>query len=792
MVDFNWTRLVGGIIGDTNDTVTQLTNEQLAAILINMQESSDVWSDVNLDVDAQIEELLGDAADEVELDVDSILGSISELVGSVDASLDDMLGNVDQHLKSAADDVLGGISQASQGVIANINAQTQDSIGLLEGIGADILGGISVNVDDVLGSVGETAQQILGFIGTDSNAALDAVRRVADEVGLTTEGILRNVTDQVEETIGSIDGSLSESVDSATQAQEQTRDVLSEQSEQQLEASEAQAESIRQGIEESLDVLGSQSDSALSEVAESTDAQTRATTEGAASITDMIGQSAENIANPLETLKDIWTFGGDAPTEEARNAALEGTRDVLRGLGVPEEQTDEFVRVIEETTKNVSGVTLRLTFMLLNLVGYATFMQESASVAITPRLQQLARSVPSSLPGPGELLDMRNRDLIDDGIATELFRLQGYSEQIAGAFLAARRQYPELGIIQSWFLREFVSREHAEQLLERQGFDQEDTDKLIEMSFYIPPPQDIILWAVREVFNISQAQRFGQFDEFPEAFAELASKQGISREFAQNYWASHWRMPSLTRLFEMYHRKIIDEDTLRLTIKSHDYTPFWREPLIAVAYKPLTRVDVRRMHDLGLISEQELQSRYEDLGFSPQDAAMMTQFTVEYNAEPAAESPEVIEQVARQPVLNLYRDGVFSEEEAVERLVELGMPEAEAQVFIGAENLERERVERQQQKDLVVAQAKAGALTFEEAFDELSRLGFEPRELDIAVTEIQRARVAATKIPTREELDTMFSKGLISESDYVDALQRIGYAPFWVQRFLALQREKMQ
>lgn len=748
--------------------------------------------DLELDIMSQVEGALGDAFDEDGAILQSLDDSMQGLVAGADDELSGLIGKTEGILESEVVNATGQISDNADSIIGSIGNESTGAIDVLQDLGSAVLEDIGIGAGGALDSVESASTAILEAIGVNAQGAIDEIRDVGDAVGLTSEGILSSVTQQVEESFGNIDTSVANQTNAATEALEAHTELFNERSQQQLEASQETAEEIRRGIDESLAASTEDSERALSEVAESTDAQTRATSEGADQVASSVDEGSGMISTAIGRLADAWNpFDGDVPAE-AKEAAFSQLREMLIGLEVPPDHADNLIEKIREVFGDTSGIVLRPVFGMLPMFGFFQVVSEMLRVSVTPSLQQLAKAVPSSMPGPGEVAELRNRDLLDDQLGTELLQLQGYSEPISQAYVAARRTFAEVGVIQSWFLRDFVSREHGKQLLEYQGYNDADSDMLLDMAFYIPPPQDIILWATREVFNIQQAEAFGQFEEFPQEFADLASKQGISEDFARNYWGAHWRMPSLTRLFEMYHRKIIDEDTLRLTIKSHDYTPFWRDPLIDVAFKPLTRVDIRRMHDLGLLDEQQLQERYEAIGFSPDNAGLMVQFTLEYNAEPAAESPEQIEAVARQPILNLYRDGVFLEDEARTRLVELGMPEAEANVFLEAERLEQEREDRKQQKDLVLEQAKAGALSFNEAFDQLSGLGLEPTELNRAVTEMYRARAQATKQPTRDELDTMLARELVTEDEYVEALQRMGYAPFWAQRFLALQKEQPQ
>jgi len=73
----------------------------------------------------------------------------------------------------------------------------------------------------------------------------------------------------------------------------------------------------------------------------------------------------------------------------------------------------------------------------------------------------------------------------------------------------------------------------------------------------------------------------------------------------------------------MFHKKIIDYKTMVQMLKYHDFEPVWRDRLIANAYAMVPRVDIRRGYVWGLLGAEELQARYEKLGYAPADATLM-------------------------------------------------------------------------------------------------------------------------------------------------------------------------
>ncbi|GAI15915.1 unnamed protein product, partial [marine sediment metagenome] len=150
------------------------------------------------------------------------------------------------------------------------------------------------------------------------------------------------------------------------------------------------------------------------------------------------------------------------------------------------------------------------------------------------------------------------------------------------------------------------------------------------LAYPIPPVADLVTMAVREAFTPAIAEKFGQYEDFPPEFEEWAGKKGVSSEWAKRYWAAHWALPSATQGFAMLHRGIIDEGELNMLLRALDVMPFWRDKLVKVAYRPLTRVDVRRMYKEGILDEAGVYSAYLDHGYNEKNAQAMTDFTVSY------------------------------------------------------------------------------------------------------------------------------------------------------------------
>lgn len=177
-------------------------------------------------------------------------------------------------------------------------------------------------------------------------------------------------------------------------------------------------------------------------------------------------------------------------------------------------------------------------------------------------------------------------------------------------------------------LRKDPSLSTLEQELKKIGIHPNYTDIYKTLAYQIPPVADIITMAVREAFTPEIAAKFGQYQDFPPDLEKFAGQKGLSKEWAMRYWAAHWALPSPQQGFEMLHRGVIDTTELDMLLRAQDVMPFWRDRLTAIAYRPLTRVDVRRMYKQGVLNEREVFESYQDAGYDDKNAERMAEFTV--------------------------------------------------------------------------------------------------------------------------------------------------------------------
>lgn len=344
-----------------------------------------------------------------------------------------------------------------------------------------------------------------------------------------------------------------------------------------------------------------------------------------------------------------------------------------------------------------------------------------------------------------------------------------------------------------------IDQEDYERTLKKNGFSLERMGQWQDANQFQPGAQDLVRFAVREALSPEAAAKLGLYEEIPPAFLEEAKKIGLSEADAKRYWASHWELPSANQVFEMAHRGELGdeaetEQAMKEYLKVADYSPAWRDKLIAIAYNPYTRVDGSRMFLDDTITEDELYKNYRDIGYDDEKARNLVEFYKKKKAEAlAAEEAKKAKkettakgttgQVEKDRDLSIgliksaYYYHELTRDESANLLGSLNFEpwESELTVTIWDDELEKkDKLDEQKNYEL---QYQRGLIDEAELRAELSKLGLKAAATDTIVLKASAQKKAAKVLPTLADLKRWVKKKLITEGEFIDWLVRMNYSP---------------
>lgn len=445
------------------------------------------------------------------------------------------------------------------------------------------------------------------------------------------------------------------------------------------------------------------------------------------------------------------------------------------------------------------------------------------------RLDNFEHVRPTPLDSGSVLEFMRRFPLEADAVIDNLRFMGLNDERIAQLVRIRNTPLPVIDHLDAWH-RGTIEETDLDTRLLSNGLSNDDIPIAKALSERIPPMQDQILFAVRGVYDVEESRAFGEFEGLPpelesaftsefgieggdfssqvQVFADQAGKLGMSPATSAAYWVSHWRLPSLQTAYEMFHRLqpdiveaeseafiadgfnpaelAFDRTQLDRLVRSADFSEFWRPKLSAIAFNPLTRVDIRRMHKLGILDDSATHRAYRKVGFSPSDADKMLQFTIAFNTEPDQAQTNEVRDLTKSQILDFVENDLLSREEGIESLTDIGYSPFAAEGFVELELAKRDRSEQKQQIDLVRERVKAGLATLNDATTELDEIGVGANQKAIILRDLEIDQARKSSLPTKSELAEFVSAGLIDQAEYEAGLSARGIPDIWIPRYVAI------
>lgn len=249
---------------------------------------------------------------------------------------------------------------------------------------------------------------------------------------------------------------------------------------------------------------------------------------------------------------------------------------------------------------------------------------------------------------------------------------------------------PPEGLLVRLLQREHITMDTYLGLMQRLGFSAEQAENIRVGSLFYPTPSDLVTWQSREVFEPDSVQKYGLDDEFDNLELSPFFKGGMNEEQARNFWRAHWQHPSFGQIADMLHRDLLMGPEGRDSVEPGssawerlreaelgefsewfrlvEVGPHWRSKLMAQTFLPFTRVDIRRMWDLGVVNDSDVIRAYLDQGYDIDHARALLTFT-----KVERRLPDLVQ---------MYRNGWIEAEVIREFLISVGVSDDRAEEYI--------------------------------------------------------------------------------------------------------------
>jgi Holliday junction resolvasome RuvABC DNA-binding subunit len=286
-----------------------------------------------------------------------------------------------------------------------------------------------------------------------------------------------------------------------------------------------------------------------------------------------------------------------------------------------------------------------------------------------------------------------------------------------------------------------------------------------------------------------------------------------------------------TSILEAMSAGVIDETTARNKLRELGYTPEDIDILIRTHYKqsekkpPAVPVQfIAAAYKAGIIDRNEAVARLKDRGYPADDIELILKLS-EYQAPLT---------VSRETIVSAYVKGVLTLGEALQRLVDLGMSQEDAQLTLRTAKAQAPTSEKKLSISYLAAALNAGIITRETFTAKARALGYSDEDVEILLNlatfeppetiapsaavgayrygvisrdkakelllkagfsdeyaELRLATVDAiiareAPAPSLSALMAAFSAGIITQAEFADRLEKMGYAPADIDIFIKM------
>ena len=234
----------------------------------------------------------------------------------------------------------------------------------------------------------------------------------------------------------------------------------------------------------------------------------------------------------------------------------------------------------------------------------------------------------------------------------------------------------------------------------------------------LPSPDDMIRFMVKEAWYPEKQV------EMPTQFIDWMKYLGYSEAWTRLYWGAHWRLPDVSQVFTMLHRKLITPEFVDAYLKLADIEPSWRPLLRAISYELPDRIRTRWMYEWGLIDLQTWQTLDEMSGLDPQWSGLMVQ----------AELRNILRDdisAIRSQLDKAVREGLMSPAEYRSYLQSLGLPEPVIDARVAAATIARDTEARLEILRALRSAYVEGKIERNDYLESLARLGVEADAISV-------------------------------------------------------------
>lgn len=419
-----------------------------------------------------------------------------------------------------------------------------------------------------------------------------------------------------------------------------------------------------------------------------------------------------------------------------------------------------------------------------NLITWAQAITEANKSGIDATRLTSLYTLSDSLLGVKETVDAYYRGIIDQGAMEEEFNYNNYDVGRQKVLLELAKYLPDVGTAANWFARNFITTEQFREILQFNRWSQDEIDIATQAMFSPANSAEYTRFRSRKEASNQGFLSDSYGSNPPDDVNKVQRENQKSEEQAQLDWLAHWKDLGLYDYVNAYFRGLIDEDMFNKALGSLNI-PSELNKLIQDVNRPLIPFFyLTEMLAAGIFTESEAENLLGQYGFNKDAITASIKFGNFKAIGKATDQNTALAQLSVSQLKTMFDDGIIDKTQLVLGLEEHGYNSEVAVLLSNLYETEQQLKDNKDYATMVIDRVKLGRLTKLEALDDLASRGYTQAQLTKYDLDIENIKTTSGKLPTKAEFDDFWKHGLISDSDYVTALQLLGYSDKYANLFL--------
>lgn len=388
------------------------------------------------------------------------------------------------------------------------------------------------------------------------------------------------------------------------------------------------------------------------------------------------------------------------------------------------------------------------------------------------------------LLGTREAIEAYYRGIITQDALDKEFDYLNYDAGRQQVLTELAKYLPDVGTAANWFARGFIT---PEQFRETLQFNRWSSDEIAiaEKALFTPANSSEYtrFWARKEMGNKGFLAN-AYTSEVPTDVQEVSRTNQKSIEQAKLDWLAHWKDLDLFTWLNGLYRGLIDDSYFTEAIKSLNY-PGEVSSFITEVNRPLIPFFyLTEMLAAGIFTESEATAYLKQYGFSDESIKASIKFGNFKALGKATDQNNALAQLSVSNLKAMYDDKIINKSQLVIALQEHGYNSEVAILLADLYETQDQIKANNAYATMQVNLVKIGAQDKLQALDNLQARGYTPDQIVKYELEIDNIKVSSAKLPSKADFDAFFKKSLITEKEYIQALELLGYSNQWATLFL--------